>query len=209
LIALIAIATNIRRAIAQLLGTGGMGKTKASRKPMICCQQIKWVSFFFCFLFLLLVSFFFCSSFFFFSFFFFFFLVSFFFFSSLKSGCRIEALQLEKRERLEPALAFDMIIVWRVLHLSMLGRECPEMPCNRVFSDEAWQALYLVIQRQPPPDEPPSLDTIVRMVATLGGFLNRKHHGFPGPQTLWISLQRTADFVLALGAQRSIGESYG
>jgi hypothetical protein len=57
-----------------------------------------------------------------------------------------------------------------------------------VFSDEAWQALYLVTQRQPPPDEPPSLDTMVRMVATLGGFLNRKHDAFPGPQTLWIGL---------------------
>jgi hypothetical protein len=55
-------------------------------------------------------------------------------FKVLKSGCRIEALQLEKRERLEPALAFYMVIAWRVLHLSMLGRECPEMPCNRVFS---------------------------------------------------------------------------
>ncbi|ESQ13414.1 MAG: hypothetical protein N838_33825, partial [Thiohalocapsa sp. PB-PSB1] len=55
-------------------------------------------------------------------------------FKVLKSGCRIAALQLEKRERLEPALAFDMVIAWRVLHLSMLGRECPEMPCNRVFS---------------------------------------------------------------------------
>jgi hypothetical protein len=90
-------------------------------------------------------------------------------FKVLKSSCRIEALQLEKRERLEPALAFDMIIARRVLHLSMLGRACPEMPCNRVFSDEAWQALYLATQRQPPPDEPPSLDTMVSMVATLGG----------------------------------------
>jgi hypothetical protein len=55
----------------------------------------------------------------------------------------------------------------------------------------------------------PSLDTMVRMVATLGGFLNRKNDGFPGPKTLWIGLQRIPDFVLALAAQRSIGESYG
>jgi hypothetical protein len=56
---------------------------------------------------------------------------------------------------------------------------------------------------------PPSLDTMVRMVATLGGFLNRKGDGFPGSKTLWIGLQRIPDFVLALEAQRSIGESYG
>jgi hypothetical protein len=131
------------------------------------------------------------------------------YFKVLKSGCRVEQLQLEKRERLEPALAFYMIIAWRVLYLTMLGRDCPEMPCDAVFADEEWKAVYLVTQRQAPPDKPPSLDTMVRMVATLGGFLNRKHDGFPGPKTLWIGLQRIPDFVLALEAQRSIRESCG
>jgi hypothetical protein len=131
------------------------------------------------------------------------------YFKVLKSGCRVEQLQLETRERLEPALAFYMIIAWRVLYLTMLGRDCPEMPCDAVFADEEWKAVYLVTQRKPPPAEPPSLDTMVRMVASLGGFLNRKSDGFPGPKTLWIGLQRIPDFVLALEAQRSIGESCG
>ena len=131
------------------------------------------------------------------------------YFKVFKSGCRVEQLQLEKRERLEPALAFYMIIAWRVLYLTMLGRACPEMPCDTVFADEEWRAVYLVTQRQAPPDAPPSLDTMVRMVATLGGFLNRKSDGFPGPKTLWIGLQRIPDFVVALEAQRSIGESCG
>ena len=131
------------------------------------------------------------------------------YFKVLKSGCRIEELQLETRERLEPALAFYMIIAWRVLYLTMLGRECPEMPCDTVFADEEWKAAYLVTQRKPPPAQPPSLDTMVRMVASLGGFLNRKSDGFPGPKTLWIGLQRIPDFVLALDAQRGIGETNG
>ncbi|WP_058555441.1 IS4 family transposase [Thiohalocapsa sp. ML1] len=131
------------------------------------------------------------------------------YFKVLKSGCRVEQLQLETRERLEPALAFYMIIAWRVLYLTMLGRDCPEMPCDSVFAEEEWKAVYLVTQRKPPPAVPPSLDTMVRMVATLGGFLNRKGDGFPGSKTLWIGLQRIPDFVLALEAQRSIGESYG
>ena len=132
------------------------------------------------------------------------------FFRILKSGCRVEELQLEKLERLEPALAFYMIIAWRVLFLTMLGRECPEMPCDVVFDHDEWRAVYLVSERKLPPDTPPSLDRMVRMVAALGGFLNRKGDGFPGPQTLWIGLQRTADFVLALDAHRSAeAESYG
>jgi hypothetical protein len=131
------------------------------------------------------------------------------FFKILKSGCKIEQLQLEKRERLEPAIGFYMIVAWRILLLTHLGRACPEMPCNVVFDDAEWKAVYLVTQRQAPPEEPPSLDTMVRMVATLGGFLNRNSDGFPGPQSLWIGLQRAADFVLALEAQRSVGGTCG
>ena len=36
----------------------------------------------------------------------------------------------------------------------------------------------------PPPAEPPALDTMVRTIAELGGFLNRRRDGFPDPQTL-------------------------
>jgi hypothetical protein len=131
------------------------------------------------------------------------------YFKVLKSGCRVEELQLETRERLEPALALYMIIAWRVLYLTKLGRNCPEMPCNAVFAEEEWRAVYLVTQRRAPPEQSPSLDTMVRMLATLGGFLNRKSDGFPGPKTIWIGLQRTADFVLALRAQRSADGRYG
>ena len=116
---------------------------------------------------------------------------------------------MEKRERLEPAIAFYMIIAWRVLLLTHLGRTCPDMPCDVVFDEAEWKAVYLVTQRQAPPTEPPSLDRMVRLVATLGGFLNRKHDGFPGPQSLWIGLQRAADFVLVLEAQRTVSEGYG
>lgn len=75
--------------------------------------------------------------------------------------------------------------------------------------DEEWRAVCLVTQRKPPPKQPPSLDTVVRMMASLGGFLNRIHDGFPGPKTLWVGLQRVPDFALPLDAQRSVETTYG
>ncbi|MCP4935846.1 MAG: transposase, partial [bacterium] len=37
------------------------------------------------------------------------------YFKILKSGCKVEELQLERLTRLEPALAFYMMVAWRVL----------------------------------------------------------------------------------------------
>ena len=132
------------------------------------------------------------------------------FFKVLKSGCKIEELQLEHITRLEPALAFYMMVAWRVLYLTMLGRSCPELPCDVVFGQEEWKAVYIVCEKQAPPEEPPTLDFMIRMVARFGGFLNRKHDGFPGPKTIWIGIQRCRDFALAIEAHKKMeGQTYG
>ncbi len=55
------------------------------------------------------------------------------FFRILKSGCRVEALQLCSLERLERALVIYLIIAWRILHWVTWGRECPDLPCEVIF----------------------------------------------------------------------------
>jgi hypothetical protein len=125
------------------------------------------------------------------------------YFRILKSGCKVEKLQLEHIDRLRPALALYMIVAWRVQYLTMLGRECPDLPCDLVFDTREWRAIYLVATRTAPPNKPPPLNTIIRMMAGFGGFLGRKGDGEPGPQTMWIGLQRTRDFVLALEASNA------
>jgi hypothetical protein len=126
------------------------------------------------------------------------------FFHVLKNGCKVEKLQLEHGNRLKPAIALYMIIAWRVLYLTMLGRKCPNISCEAVFDREEWQAVYIVTKQAPPPPKPPRLDEMVRMVASWGGFLNRKGDGQPGPRTLWIGLQRVRDFALGVQAQRAL-----
>ena len=96
------------------------------------------------------------------------------------------------------------IIAWRVLYLTMLGRECPELPCNLIFEDEEWQAVYIVTKKERPPETPPSIDEMIRMIAGYGGFLNRKNDGYPGPQTIWIGLQRCRDIMLGVEAMKEI-----
>ncbi len=126
------------------------------------------------------------------------------YFRILKSGCQIEKLQLEHASRLQPALALYMIVAWRVLYLTMLGRECPDLPCDIVFDTKEWQAIYIVSEKQAPPEEVPPLNEIIAMLASFGGFLGRKGDGEPGPQSIWIGLQRARDFALAVEATKAL-----
>jgi hypothetical protein len=123
------------------------------------------------------------------------------FFHILKNGCKVEELQLQSRERIEVALALYLIVAWRVLYLTRLGRTVPDLCCEVAFSPQEWQAAYLVSKRQRPPAEPPRLQEILTLVAGLGGYLARKGDGPPGPKAIWIGLQRVRDFVFALEAR--------
>jgi hypothetical protein len=126
------------------------------------------------------------------------------FFRIWKSGCRVEALQLGTLERLERALVIYLIIAWRILHLVTWGRDCPNLPCNVVFDPEEWQAAWIVAHRTQPPETPPPLGQMVRLIARFGGFLGRKHDGHPGPKALWEGLQKVRAFVIALEAGRAV-----
>lgn len=126
------------------------------------------------------------------------------YFRILKSGCRVEQLQLQERDRVEIALTFYMIVAWRLLYLSLLGRLAPELSCEVAFAPEEWKAAYLISHKKRPPTQPPSLGEVLLLIARLGGFLARKGDGRPGPKALWIGLQRTRDFVLALQATQAI-----
>lgn len=131
------------------------------------------------------------------------------FFKILKSGCEVEELQLQTLDRLKPCLAMYMIIAWRILYMTMLGRQDADLPCNLIFEDEEWHAVYIVIHKQSPPEIPPSLNQMIRMIASLGGFLNRKGDGDPGPQTIWSGLQRIRDFIIGMKALTVMNNTYG
>ncbi len=90
-----------------------------------------------------------------------------------------------------------MIVAWRVLFVTMLGRECPDLPCTVLFEDDEWKSVYMIAKKEVPPETPPSLGDFTIMVASLGGYLNRKCDGPPGPKTMWVGLQRMVDFALA------------
>jgi hypothetical protein len=118
------------------------------------------------------------------------------FFRTLKSGCRVEGRRFEHVERFQRCLAIYLIVTWRTLYVCRLGRELPDISCEAVFDPMEWRSVYQVVHRKAPPPTPPTLAEMVRMVAQLGGYVNRKRDDPPGPQTIWLGLQRTHDIAL-------------
>lgn len=128
------------------------------------------------------------------------------FFRVLKSGCRVEQLQLETTERIAACVALYLIVAWRVIFVLRLGRECPELSCEAVLSPEEWRSVYTIVMNEPPPIVPPPLGEIIPLIASLGGYLQRKHDRPPGPKAMWIGMQRMRDFAVAwasFGPRRS------
>jgi hypothetical protein len=117
-------------------------------------------------------------------------------FRTLKSGCRVEERRFETMDRLSLCLAVYLIVSWRTLFVCRLGRSLPDVSCEVVFEPAEWKSAWQVVRRSPPPSQPPELSEMVRMVAQLGGYVNRPRKDEPGPQTVWLGLQRLHDIAL-------------
>ena len=121
------------------------------------------------------------------------------FFKVLKSGCTIEKLQLTEKN-FSACLSFYIIIAWRILYVVAIGRYCPEISCEIVFSAEEWQTAYIVSYRKKPPKTPPRLNEMIRMIASLGGYINKKSSPDPGIKTMWLGLKNMQEHLKARDA---------
>lgn len=117
------------------------------------------------------------------------------FFRVLKSGCRVEERRFENLERVLPMLALALIVGWRTLFLCHLGRAFPDLDCETLLEPSEWKAVYRIVIGKPPPKTPPPLGKMIKLIARLGGYIERPGSP-PGPQTLWLGLQRAHDMAL-------------
>ena len=59
----------------------------------------------------------------------------------LKSGCGVEQIAHETAERIRRAIAINLVIAWRIMLMTLLGRETPELPPEVMFSNIELQVL--------------------------------------------------------------------
>ena len=102
----------------------------------------------------------------------------------LKTGCRIEDAAHDTAERLKRAIAIKLVIAWRIMLMTLLGRETPQLPAEVLFSDLEIEVLN-AYAKQEGLKPPLQLGDAVRLVARLGGHLGRRRDPPPGHQLMW------------------------
>jgi hypothetical protein len=128
-----------------------------------------------------------------------------------KQGCRVEQLQLERRERLEKALALYAGVAVRLLRLRDLARQEPELPCSEILTEEEWQALYAHATGEVADERTkvPTMAQAVKWLGRLGGHLGRRRDGMPGVRTLWRGWRDLAVLVAGFRAGRRLASRGG
>jgi hypothetical protein len=66
----------------------------------------------------------------------------------LKSGCNIDGLAHETAERLRRAIGINLVIAWRIMLMTLLGRETPELPAEILFSDVELRTLHAYAKKK-------------------------------------------------------------
>ncbi len=114
----------------------------------------------------------------------------------LKSGCRVEQAQFKTAQRLRPRIALQMVVAWRIHHVTLAGRACPDLPCGILFDPGEWKPVVVVLRGKGAETTEPTLAEMIHYLGQLGGHLNRKSDGPPGPQTIWRGMRRMHDFAI-------------
>lgn len=118
----------------------------------------------------------------------------------LKSGCQAERSKLRTAERLVNLLAMFCILSWRIFWLTMLNRIVPRATPTLAFTSLEIDLLnQLAAERLTDPRRMPSLQSCLRQLARLGGYLDRAHDPPPGNIVIWRGMARLTD--IAIGFQ--------
>ena len=123
-----------------------------------------------------------------------------------KTGCDIEQLQFQHRDRLEPVIALLSVVALTLLELRDLSRrpEAQSQPAVEVLPWAWVRLLSLWRHRQERPDW--TVHDFYYALARLGGHQNRKHDHPPGWLILWrgwTKLQAMLEGAAAAGHETS------
>jgi hypothetical protein len=118
----------------------------------------------------------------------------------LKSGLRVERLQIDDKASLMNALALHFVVAWRILQLTYQARVTPEV------APDAWlhpsELAVLTAHFHRPPS---TLREALQLVARYGGWPGATRAAMPGAEVLWRGFR---DLAVAVRAWESAIASF-
>ena len=105
----------------------------------------------------------------------------------IKTGCGVEARQVETGHALRNLLAIATPIATQLLRLRHAARASQTTAATAVLSSRQVEVLRVL---RPKLSREPTAYEALRWIANLGGFLMRTRDGEPGWRTLWKGFQK-------------------
>jgi transposase Tn5 family protein/transposase-like protein len=109
---------------------------------------------------------------------------------TLKSGCRVERLQIDDAASLKNALGVYGVVAWRLLWMTHLARVAPEQPAAAVV-----ELAEQVVLEEATGKSVATVREAVRAIAKLGGFAGTPAMGEPGVKSLWLGWRQLEAMV--------------
>lgn len=124
----------------------------------------------------------------------------------IKSGCKVEKKQLKEEFRIENFLGVANIVAVKLLQLRDAARLTPKISAKKIIDP---LKVNILLKYNKIKKKDITIYKYYRLVAKMGGFLDRKSDGEPGWQTLWKG--ETILMLLVEGARMALsgGVSYG
>lgn len=126
---------------------------------------------------------------------------------ALKTGCRLERRQHQKREHLENLLALTLLISVTLLRLRSLSRTLPDEPADAVLEPAEVQVLQGLAPQLAPRMRPQGALTLrqaLLLIALLGGYMANPDKKPPGWLVLWRGYERLRDYVAGFSLAQSL-----
>lgn len=125
-------------------------------------------------------------------------------------GCNVERMQLRSKDAAIKWASVLAVVAARAQQLKAASRETPKAPAAEHFSADELEALVTLKRIQKAknetiPDAPPDLESAVRWLADLGGYIGPRN-GPPGNTVIRRGLERIAPLAMAIPALRAAGK---
>ena len=109
----------------------------------------------------------------------------------LKNGCKIEEKQVRSDEKLNGLTLLYSVISLPIMHMTYLGKLCPDLPAELFLEKEEIKLLYFAARKTKIlPEKAYTIKEMILDLAALGGRRLSPSDGMPGVSSVWKGLEK-------------------